>query len=209
MLHVVVTRFALGQGSLFILNRARLLMFKYFCLASLSFQTTASFYWLILVDDSLHPSVRKDLDALVADYPMIEIVNISPPSSKTQEAPSSSPSSPLPFANNDELVVYVSHMLMQDPTNPFKGKGGGNYEYLPHLEKLYSQWNLQANPPSHLLLTMLDADDGLQRLYFHTLHTEALSTLFKTHDFKYQYFCSKTSLNWHFSLAKFGNFVID
>ena len=47
LFHVVVTRWALSQGNLEVLNKARLLLFKHFSLSTLSKQTSSSFLWFL------------------------------------------------------------------------------------------------------------------------------------------------------------------
>jgi hypothetical protein len=62
------------QGSLVALARARLELFKTFCLPTLKHQTSQRFLWIIRTDPNLNATVRDETVALLKDYPNFYLV---------------------------------------------------------------------------------------------------------------------------------------
>ena len=69
VLHFVKSRFMQYQPNLTALGWARLELFKYFCLPSVTKQTTQNFIWLIYTDPDLHPDLLQAMADLLAPYP--------------------------------------------------------------------------------------------------------------------------------------------
>jgi len=70
ILHTVMTRFMVGQSAAkYELAKARYLLFETFCWPTMKYQTNQNFYWLVLVDPGLHPSIINDMRTLLNDVP--------------------------------------------------------------------------------------------------------------------------------------------
>lgn len=69
ILHVVTSRFMVGQPNQPILARARYKLFETFCWPTVRHQTRHNFFWVVLVDPGLEPSVIDDMKALLDDLP--------------------------------------------------------------------------------------------------------------------------------------------
>jgi len=73
-IHIIGTRFMQDQGSLVALARARLELFKTFCLPTLKHQTSQRFLWIIRTDPNLNATVRDEMVVLLKDYPNFYLV---------------------------------------------------------------------------------------------------------------------------------------
>lgn len=69
LFHLIKTRFMQHQAHLNHLARARLELFKVFCLPSMVEQTNREFFWLISVDPDLPKDILSELVRLVQPYP--------------------------------------------------------------------------------------------------------------------------------------------
>jgi len=69
LVHVVHSRFMQHQGNLTHLGRARLELFKSFCLPTLQHQSTREFLWILSVDPNLDADLKSELLQLVQDVP--------------------------------------------------------------------------------------------------------------------------------------------
>jgi hypothetical protein len=58
--HVILTRFMQHQPDLLHLGRARLELFKSFCLPTMQKQTSKQFLWIIRADPNLHPDLKAE-----------------------------------------------------------------------------------------------------------------------------------------------------
>jgi hypothetical protein len=72
--HIVQTRFMQGQVSLTNLARARLELFRIFCLPTMKAQTTQQFLWFIRTDPKLDKSLFNEMVALLKDHPNFYLV---------------------------------------------------------------------------------------------------------------------------------------
>jgi len=78
--HLVATRFCLGQGNLTYLVAARLELFKAVCLPSMAQQRlSASFLWVIYIDTTLASWALADLKRVLKPYPLFVLVRIGGP----------------------------------------------------------------------------------------------------------------------------------
>ena len=68
--HVLTTRFSLGQSHLPALLRTRLELFRTICLPSIVAQTSQHFRWVIVVDKR---KVHEEISALVASMPNVAV----------------------------------------------------------------------------------------------------------------------------------------
>jgi hypothetical protein len=57
VVHLLKTRFMQEQGHLLKLSKARLALFRVFCLPTIAQQTIQNFIWIFKVDPALHNSV--------------------------------------------------------------------------------------------------------------------------------------------------------
>lgn len=69
LFHIIKTRFMQHQPRLLELGKARLELFKTFCLPSMLHQTTQNFFWIIYTDPELHPDLLKEMKKLLKPYP--------------------------------------------------------------------------------------------------------------------------------------------
>eukprot|EP00977_Amphora_coffeiformis_P024099 scaffold15076_cov155-Amphora_coffeaeformis.AAC.3 len=69
LMHMIKTRFMQHQAHLHHLARARLELFKTFCLPSMIHQTTTSFVWIISVDPALDRDILSEMVQLLQPYP--------------------------------------------------------------------------------------------------------------------------------------------
>jgi hypothetical protein len=66
LVHVIHTRFMQRQPHLVNLGRARLELFRAFCLPSIAAQTSKEFLWILWVDPDLPPDLKAELLSLVS-----------------------------------------------------------------------------------------------------------------------------------------------
>ena len=73
-IHIVRSRYQQGQPDLVTLGKARLRLFKDFCLPSMVHQTTDNFVWLIYTDPNLNQELLKEMVDLLAPYPHFYLI---------------------------------------------------------------------------------------------------------------------------------------
>ena len=73
--HIVKTRFMQYQPKLLELGKARLELFKTFCLPSMLHQTTQNFFWLIYTDPDLDDYLLQETIKLLKPYPHFYLVS--------------------------------------------------------------------------------------------------------------------------------------
>ena len=78
-MHVVFTRFMQQQAHLKHLARARLDLFKVFCLPSMLRQTHQEFFWVVLVDPELDADIRQEMVDLLKDHPNYYVLTSQAP----------------------------------------------------------------------------------------------------------------------------------
>ena len=84
--HVLSTRFQLGQEHLTALLAARVALFLGVCLPSIAAQTTTRFVWLIFARTELWPArEREALFGAVAPYPHVVVLDSLPPGSNSTQ----------------------------------------------------------------------------------------------------------------------------
>lgn len=74
LVHIIHTRFMQTQPHLLDLGRARLNMFKTFCLPSMVHQSSQNFLWLIYTDPDLDSVLKEELLRLVSPYKNFVVV---------------------------------------------------------------------------------------------------------------------------------------
>lgn len=67
--HIIKIRFMQHQPTLLELGKARLELFKAFCLPSMIHQTSQNFFWIIYTDPKLDSQLLDELKKLLAPYP--------------------------------------------------------------------------------------------------------------------------------------------
>ena len=72
--HIVKTRFMQHQPDLLALGRARVELFRTFCLPSMVHQTTQNFFWLIYTDPNLDKEIVDGMVELLKPYPHFYMV---------------------------------------------------------------------------------------------------------------------------------------
>eukprot|EP00977_Amphora_coffeiformis_P007780 scaffold1697_cov180-Amphora_coffeaeformis.AAC.16 len=73
--HIVKTRFMQHQPDLKHLGKARVELFKTFCLPSMIHQTTQNFFWLIYTDPKLDKEVLEEMTSLLKPFPHFYLVS--------------------------------------------------------------------------------------------------------------------------------------
>eukprot|EP00980_Cylindrotheca_fusiformis_P010550 scaffold2334_cov118-Cylindrotheca_fusiformis.AAC.22 len=74
MVHVIYSRFMQHQPNLLELGKARLELFKAFCLPTIAKQTNQQFLWIIRTDPELHPELKDELIKAIEGMPNIAVV---------------------------------------------------------------------------------------------------------------------------------------
>uniref|UniRef100_A0A7S0P3M7 Hexosyltransferase n=1 Tax=Calcidiscus leptoporus TaxID=127549 RepID=A0A7S0P3M7_9EUKA len=74
--HLVATRFSLGQGGFESLVEARLALFRTICFPSVAAQTDQRFVWIIYVDSTLPNHARQELESLSQSMPNAAVVRL-------------------------------------------------------------------------------------------------------------------------------------
>ena len=166
------------QGSLQMLARARLALFQTICLPTMVVQTTQHFFWLIQVDPALDAAVLSALLDLVSPYENIYIVPSNVNFRINQDFPGA-------WRDGAEIDSLQQH-----------GVYNAHHCNMPYL---YLSMALESHLP--ILETRLDADDGLQRNFLHSIQQEALQLFSEsTSPTRWMYWCSRRHLEWHWSL---------
>lgn len=73
-IHIVSTRFMQQQGNLTTLGKARLELFKVFCLPTMKYQTSQDFLWIIRTDPNLDKSLQNEMVDLLKGHPNFYLV---------------------------------------------------------------------------------------------------------------------------------------
>jgi hypothetical protein len=156
IVHVVTTRFMLGQTNEPILGRARLELFETFCLPTMLHQINQNFVWLILTDPKLDSILLHDLRKLLEPLPNAYLL--------------------LTNEHNkwNENYYGVDLQLVADRYRAGKLKvltGDTTYLVRFNLFKPHT-W---ASQKILLIDTLLDADDGFHRWTIDEMQSSALS----------------------------------
>lgn len=191
VIHIVNTRFMQHQPDLVHLARARLELFKTFCLPSMLGQSllkvaplpnedTPPFLWIIKIDPLLDASIREELVTLVRPHPFIILVGSN---------------------TNYGVGIRVG------------GWRGGEAAMDVFASDIYSgsedlfRRAYDFRERRAILETRLDADDGLHVDYLEAVQKEAVSKL--TWEFyrrrgrhpkranKWLYWCPQVQVEWH------------
>mmetsp|Transcript_29849 Transcript_29849/g.91611 ORF Transcript_29849/g.91611 Transcript_29849/m.91611 type:complete len:573 (-) Transcript_29849:252-1970(-) len=121
--HVLCSRFSLGQGKQVALTASRLALFASICLPSIRAQTDQRFVWIIYVDSSLSKIDRMIIEQGIGDLPNAVVVALNargavaayeaPCSKQLEMAGWSSRLRPGPWASGREKI-YISTRLDAD-----------------------------------------------------------------------------------------------
>jgi hypothetical protein len=135
IVHVMYTRFMQHQPNLLVLGKARLELFKTFCLSTIAHQTNKQFLWIIRTDPDLHSTLKEGLIQALVEQ------------------------------NITNVVVVGSNKVRKGSVNGgFRGSEGISditYDSLFHGSmKLVQSYHMAAQNHS-VIETNLDADDGL------------------------------------------------
>ena len=166
LLHIVHTRFQQDQPHLLFLGRARLLLFKTFCLPTMISQTSQQFLWIIHTDPKLHHDLLAELRAMLRPYPHFYLIGSNVNMNLDSES-----------SWKDDKQGKI---ILQSPIH------SGD------VTLLRQAYVMRHSRP--LLETRLDADDGLHSEFLEYLQTCATKR-FATPQ-TWMYWCSRRHLEW-------------
>lgn len=170
LIHVVHTRFMQEQPSLTSLGRARLGLFRVFCLPTMIEQTTNHFLWIIKTDPDLDAEVMQVLVDLVSPYPNFFLV-----------------ASNVNFRINEDFPgAWRDGAQARDLAL--------SRTYTGNQTLLEVAMALEAQLP--ILETRLDADDGLHVEFLEQMQYQATKA-FRQSALKWMYWCTRRHMEWH------------
>lgn len=147
IVHIIYSRFMQHQPNLLELGKARLELFKTFCLNTIAQQTNKQFLWIIRADPDLHPTLREGLLQAIGDIPNIVVVGSNEIRKGSLNGGFRSPDAISDIT--EESLFYGNLRLIQSFHAATKGRT--------------------------LLETNLDADDGLGLTFVETAQRETKS----------------------------------
>mmetsp|Transcript_5755 Transcript_5755/g.8395 ORF Transcript_5755/g.8395 Transcript_5755/m.8395 type:complete len:433 (-) Transcript_5755:963-2261(-) len=187
-IHIVNTRFMQDQGKLSVLARARLELFKEFCLPTMINQTSQQFLWIIRTDPELDPDVLKDLVSLLRPYPHFFLI-----------------------ASNYNFLIGKN-------SKPGGWRGGEAAKEILESKIFCGDIALLRGASKYevdqiVLETRLDSDDGLNINYLETVQKFATKAVISNmsieeelanseqaqHRVNWMYWCAKWHVEWHYN----------
>ena len=186
-IHIVNSRFMQNQGKFSMLARARLELFKEFCLPTMVNQTSQKYLWIIKTDPELDLDVLKDLVDLLRPYPHFFLV-----------------------ASNDNFLIGKD-------SKPGGWRGGeaakeilGSNIFCGDISLLRGASRYE--PDQIVLETRLDSDDGLNINYLKTVQDAATKVVISNISIEegledqgqkerrrahWMYWCARRHIEWH------------
>jgi Putative rhamnosyl transferase len=178
VLHIVKTRFMQEQGHLLELSKARLALFRVFCLPTMAQQTQQNFIWIIKIDPLLHgTTILHQLITFVQQHMIYNNTYIVASNTNFRV------NEKFPGAWRDGAETYD---LMQARVY------SGNRTRLQYAMALY-------DAPIPILETRLDADDGLHVQFIETVQRTAIRTFQQNPHVQWMYWCSRRHMEWHWT----------
>lgn len=183
LVHIVNTRFMQEQGHLKALGRARLHLFRTFCLPTMAHQSTQDFLWIIKIDPNLDIGILEDLIQDLKAHSNIYLV-----------------------ASNVNFMIRDKH----EPKHSWRD--GAEIEdllrstiYTGDPGRLYRA--MLQKDKQVVLETRLDADDGLHKYYLQRIQKKALDqfgvvphveeTTQPNPPPRWLYWCTRRHIEWH------------
>jgi len=135
LVHVVHSRFMQHQGNLTHLGRARLELFKSFCMPTLQQQTTQEFLWILWTDPTLDAGLRSELVKLVRGVPNAVVLaqNSYPEGFRNATLFDSSPL----WSGSRQLLIDYRHASQRHTLveTQLDADDGLNTEYLERIQR--------------------------------------------------------------------------
>ena len=201
ILHIVNTRFMQNQPKLKILARARLHLFKTFCLPSMVHQSiqnndnvgasssSSNFIWIIKIDPKLDETIKAELISLVQRYNNFYIV-----ASNVNYMVGTTPGSWRSGAESDSILQNIEE----------KNVLTGDIDLLRGYAILGSEDD-NDDDCCIILETRLDADDGLNNRYLELIQRDAMRIFSDKHEneisndekLKWHFWCVEKHANWY------------
>jgi cytoskeletal protein RodZ len=176
VLHIIKTRLMQEQSTLYELNKARLLLFRIFCVPTIAQQTIQNFIWIIKIDPELHnTNILYELIIYIQEtmiYNNTYIIGSNTNFRINEKFPGA-------WRNGAEVYEIMNCKVYT-----------GNQHRLQLAMSLYD-----ANLP--ILETRLDADDGLHIQYIQTVQDKALTTFHLHPHVQWVYYCCRRHMEWH------------
>jgi len=185
LIHIVSTRFMQEQHNLTSLAKARLELFRSFCLPSIVNQKSQNFIWIIKIDPELDIHIVDEIIKMIKPFPNFFLI-----------ASNINYDLNLWWGEIESKELFSSKILF------------GNGELLKAIYKA------AVGGEKILLETRLDADDGLHRDYLNNIQYSATAQLFprpvrltdnsastedlveKPAPLNWIYWCAKTYIDW-------------
>jgi Putative rhamnosyl transferase len=172
LVHIVNTRFMQEQGHLKALGRARLHLFRTFCLPTMIHQSTQDFLWIIKTDPFLDAELLQDLMQDVMPYDNIYLVASNTNFMTLYQAHHhQNPSNSTTRGDDQHLPVVVGNSW-RDGAEPLDLLLPTTTIYTGNRIKLYQA--MLHKDRQVVLETRLDADDGLHKYYLHQIQEKAI-----------------------------------
>jgi hypothetical protein len=184
IIHIVNTRFMQHQPKLKILAKARLHLFKTFCLPSMRNQSIKNFIWIIKIDPELDESIKNELIGLINN--VNDDVNENETNQKIYIIGTNINYIPGAWRGDESKDI----MQNLDNGNVYTGD-------LHLLRNLALQSN---NENSIILETRLDADDGLNKRYLELIQRDAKQIFYKDNivqSTRWYFWCVEKHAKWY------------
>jgi hypothetical protein len=159
ILHTVTTRFMVGQPKGLVLAKARYLLFETFCWPTMRYQTNQNYYWVVLVDPRLDPTILRDIQALLNSMPSKNAYMVLTNNTKWVEDGVGVENATSYGVGLQTVVEEFRQGQVQILT--------GNAKHLHHAFDLIGKTDTSHNDgddddkPILVMETLLDADDGM------------------------------------------------
>ena len=176
LVHIVNTRFMQEQGNLKELGKARLALFRVFCLPSMARQSIQKYLWIIKTDPNLDADLLQDMVDALSPYPNFYLVG-----------------SNVNFRVNEQFPgAWRDGAEVQDLSR--SKVYTGNQTLLERAMALH-----KTSDPYPVIETRLDADDGLHFQYLEAIQELATTEFEEKENLKWMYWCSRRHVEWHFA----------
>lgn len=155
ILHTVTTRFMVGQPNGLQLAKARYLLFETFCWPTMRNQTNQNYYWVVLVDPRIDPTILRDMKALLGSMPTKNAYMVLTNNTKWVE-------DGIGVVNATSYGVGLQTVVEEFRDGRVEivtGNASHLYRALDLIGKTGSA--RQGNNPIVVIETLLDADDGM------------------------------------------------
>ena len=183
ILHTITTRFMVGQASnatvgvakQLEIQNARYMLFETFCWPTVQRQTSMNFYWIVLVDPNLEPTIIDKVKALLGDerhFPAQNAFMVLTNNTKWA-------SDGVGVENSTSYGVGLQPVAQEFHDGTLEVVTGNTDYLLRALDTMkgtYEATHLASSSPKPLMVieTLLDADDGMNNGAVEWIQSKAL-----------------------------------